>query len=272
MYNLLIRPFVRRMDPERASSVALRYFKLIGMIPGANHVNRLIHGNKPSGLQREVFGLQFYNPVGLGAGLDRRGDLYDELEDLGFSFVEIGPLDADATRNAIANIQSNPQDDILAACISKDRVTCFSLAYDFCDFFVVEIRGIEDLMVIDKLLDIRLLNDVYRPIVIKVPENISDSDLGTVLDYARLNGIDGIETRSLRQTLNVSEICLGRLPIIANSHVRTPEEAAELLDAGASLVELRSGLVSEGPRLVSKVLRHLEALSKKPQDYTDEAQ
>ena len=93
MYRLLIKPITRRIkDNDKASAIAKSYFRFQGLIPGGRFVSRLIHGNRPTGLEREVFGLNFYNPVGLGAGLDVEGTLYNDLNDLGFSFVEIGPF------------------------------------------------------------------------------------------------------------------------------------------------------------------------------------
>ncbi len=47
--------------------------------------------NHPS-LQKELFGLQFKNPVGLGAGFDKNALYLRELETLGFGFVEIGTV------------------------------------------------------------------------------------------------------------------------------------------------------------------------------------
>ncbi|GAC1438331.1 MAG: quinone-dependent dihydroorotate dehydrogenase [Sediminibacterium sp.] len=44
------------------------------------------------GLERELFGLRFKNPVGLGAGFDKNALYLDELEALGFGFVEIGTV------------------------------------------------------------------------------------------------------------------------------------------------------------------------------------
>ena len=46
----------------------------------------------PDGHAREAFGLQFRNPVGLGAGFDKNALYLDELEALGFGFVEIGTV------------------------------------------------------------------------------------------------------------------------------------------------------------------------------------
>jgi dihydroorotate dehydrogenase len=44
------------------------------------------------GLEREVFGLRFANPIGLGAGFDKNALYLEELGALGFGFVEIGTV------------------------------------------------------------------------------------------------------------------------------------------------------------------------------------
>lgn len=45
-----------------------------------------------TGSGKEVFGLNFKNPVGLGAGFDKNAKYLRELEALGFGFVEIGTV------------------------------------------------------------------------------------------------------------------------------------------------------------------------------------
>ena len=214
LYSILIRPFVRRADIEKASRVALRYFEMIERIPGGRLISRWIHNNRPTGLQREVFGIDFYNPIGLGAGLDIYGELYNDLNNLGFSFVEIGPMNADGIRRAIRRIQQDPQNDILAACINEDYLTAFTLAYDFCDFFVIDLSTNPSTDILDPLLDARLAEEVYKPIVVK-------------------------------------------LPVISNHAIETPEQAAEALEAGASLIEVRDGLVRQGPNFVSNIQKYL---------------
>jgi len=47
---------------------------------------------RTSGLRRELLGLSFRNPVGLGAGFDKNALYLRELEALGFGFVEIGTV------------------------------------------------------------------------------------------------------------------------------------------------------------------------------------
>ena len=257
LYNILIKPFVQKMSTERASRVGLRYFQLIGRIPLARAFNRWIHPNKSDGLQSEVFGLQFYNPVGLGAGLDLRGELYNDLNNLGFSFSEIGPIvNAEGTRKAINNVQKDPQDDLLSICISGDYLTSFTLSYDFFDFFVIDMSSSSvDTGIIDDILEVRLGEQNYKPIVIKVSERISPTELERLSDYCMMNSVDGLELRSLEQVERVSKRSKGRLPIIANCHTDTPQRALEALIRGASLVEIRTALLHEGPGIVTDTLK-----------------
>ena len=44
------------------------------------------------GIEKQAFGLNFKNPVGLGAGFDKNARYLTELEALGFGFVEIGTV------------------------------------------------------------------------------------------------------------------------------------------------------------------------------------
>lgn len=257
IYDIFIRPFVKGLNQEEASRIALKYFRFIGKIPGGRFVYRLLHGNRAVGLQKEVFGLQFYNPLGLGAGLDLQGELYNDLNDLGFSFVEIGPLNATSVRHAIANLQQDPQDDILAACINKDFQEAFSLAYDFCDFFVIDIGNQPIASIMEPLLDTRLAYGSWKPIVIKIPEDITGESLNEVMDYCRLYNIDGIEARTIDQVKHISERSHGNLPIIANCHTETVRGVFKALSAGAALVEVRSGLVYKGPAYISRCLKYL---------------
>jgi dihydroorotate dehydrogenase len=48
--------------------------------------------NQENGLEKELFGIRFRNPVGLGAGFDKNALYLRELEALGFGFAEIGTV------------------------------------------------------------------------------------------------------------------------------------------------------------------------------------
>ena len=257
LYSLVVKPFVRKNDIEKASRIALRYFEFIEKVPLGRTLSRWIHNNRPVGLQREVFGLPFYNPVGLGAGLDIHGELYNDLNNLGFSFVEIGPMGATGVRRAVRHIQEDPQNDILGCCINQDFLTAFTLAYDFCDFFVIDLSEQTGTDILDPLLDARLAEDAYKPIILKLPKEISATEIREILDFSLMNRIDGIEARNIEQVRQIASDAGGRMPIIANCSIENPAQAAEMLDAGASLIEVRNGLVRKGPKFVSDILKYL---------------
>jgi len=49
-------------------------------------------GETPVSDPRTVMGIQFPNPVGMAAGLDKNGDYIDALAALGFGFIEVGTV------------------------------------------------------------------------------------------------------------------------------------------------------------------------------------
>mgnify|MGYP002560272653 CR=1 FL=1 len=267
-YDILIKPLVRRMDLEKASMISLRYFRLVGRLPLGRWLTRCLYRNRPTILQKEVFGIQFNHPIGLGAGLDIHGELYNDLGNLGFSFVEMGPMDAAGIRRALRHLHEDPKHNILAACIATDYLTAFTLAYDFCDFFVVELPEDFSTDQVGPLLDARIAEPVYRPIVLKIPPTLTGNQLEDIVGYCRLNSIDGIETRDLNQLKHIHELSKGRLALIANNHIDTPEQALEALNAGAALIEVRTGLVREGPGIVRRILKRLQKAGDQTQSVT----
>ncbi len=52
----------------------------------------LAAGEQPRGMEREIFGLRFPNPIGLAAGFDKNAVAIPALAALGFGFVEVGTV------------------------------------------------------------------------------------------------------------------------------------------------------------------------------------
>jgi len=91
MYQL-IKPLLFRFDPENIHHFVTSALKLTNKIWGAKGLQRsLFHLDHPS-LEREVFGLKFKNPVGLGAGFDKNAAMIEDLANFGFGFIEIGTV------------------------------------------------------------------------------------------------------------------------------------------------------------------------------------
>ena len=86
-YYPLLRSFLFRLDPETAHHWTLRLLRL----PGAGILSTLVALGIPTA-PRRVMGLDFPNPVGLAAGLDKDGECIALWRTLGFGFVEIGTV------------------------------------------------------------------------------------------------------------------------------------------------------------------------------------
>ena len=159
---------------------------------------------------------------------------------------------------------------------------------------VVGLTALQDISflsdIVDRLLDLRRYYDNYRPILLKVSPDLSTEQLDDIIDYCLRSGIDGIvagNTTRSREGLTISAQKIeeigngglsgapvhkknlelvryihtkseGRLPIIGVGGIMSGEEAQAMMDAGASLVEIYSGFIYEGPGLVKKILTHLE--------------
>ena len=91
MYHLL-RDILFNFDPE-----AVHYFSMNNLqkICSTRIGKKIISSNfcfdNPA-LEKNVFGLKFKNPIGLGAGFDKNALYLNELEALGFGFVEVGTV------------------------------------------------------------------------------------------------------------------------------------------------------------------------------------
>nr|WP_256833127.1 quinone-dependent dihydroorotate dehydrogenase [Pseudomonas oleovorans] len=86
MYSLA-RELLFKLSPETSHELSI---DLIGA-GGRLGLNGLLT-KAPASLPVSVMGLQFANPVGLAAGLDKNGDAIDGFAQLGFGFVEIGTV------------------------------------------------------------------------------------------------------------------------------------------------------------------------------------
>jgi dihydroorotate dehydrogenase len=89
MYNL-IRPYLFRLNPERAHDLTIHALRIAGnSAPVRWFIAQLF---KATSKPVEAFGLTFKNPVGIAAGYDKDGIAIRGLAALGFGHVEIGTV------------------------------------------------------------------------------------------------------------------------------------------------------------------------------------
>ena len=178
MYKYIVRPLLFQVDPEKVHHFIFKMVHFVSKI-GFSGLFRRMYVINDAGLERELFGLKFKNPVGLAAGFDKNAELYNELSDFGFGFIEIGtmtpkPQDGNPKKrlfrlredHAIINRMGFNNKGVLEAVnnlrkthrvlvggnigknkltpnnlAAKDYLICFEALFDHVDYFVVNVSS-----------------------------------------------------------------------------------------------------------------------------------
>ncbi|MEO0895950.1 MAG: quinone-dependent dihydroorotate dehydrogenase [Bacteroidota bacterium] len=180
MYKWFIRPALFTLDAEQAHHFSFAALKTWLSLPGAGGLTEAFF-QASKGLEKEVMGLRFKNPVGLAAGFDKDAVLAEKWQHLGFGFIELGTVTPKPqagnpkprlfrlpTDKAVINrmgfnnegvdvlekrlSRMNKGDVIVGANIGKNKVTpneeavndykiCFDRLFDYVDYFVVNVSS-----------------------------------------------------------------------------------------------------------------------------------
>lgn len=180
VYKSIIKPLFFTMQPEKVHHLSFKLLRGTLRIPGVKGIfKRKFVVNDPS-LMTRVFGLDFPNPVGLAAGFDKDATLFNELEYVGFGFVEIGTVtpigqpgnpqprlfrlpEDEALINrmgfnnhgveaAVERLKKRKTKIVIGGNIGKNKVTpnenavddylkCFDALYPYVDYFVVNVSS-----------------------------------------------------------------------------------------------------------------------------------
>lgn len=93
LYQRFVRPILFSLSAEAAHDLAIRNLRAASSLPS---VLRVLERFRPPPNPTTVFGLTFPNPIGLAAGFDKNGVAIPAWAALGFGFVEIGTVTAQA--------------------------------------------------------------------------------------------------------------------------------------------------------------------------------
>ncbi len=296
------------------------------MLKGAHRLHLLGAGGVP-GSPRRVMGLDFPNPVGLAAGLDKNGDYIDALAALGFGFIEVGTVtprpqpgnprprlfrlpEARAIINRmgfnnngvdylLARVRQARYRGVLGINIGKNADTPVERAaddyliglrkvYTAASYVTVNIsspntanlRSLQEGAALTALLG--RLKQEQQPLAVKIAPDLGAEAVAEMAAVICESGIDAViatnttlareavaqlphggETGGLsgapltrRATEVVSElhaVLRDTVPIIAAGGIMDGADALAKLRAGASLVQVYSGLIYRGPALVREV-------------------
>ena len=176
---------------------------------------------------------------------------------------------------------------------TSDYEICFEALFDYVDYFVVNVsspntpnlRALQDKEPLTDLLQTlqnkNLAKPKQKPILLKIAPDLTDEQLLDIIDIineTKIAGVIATNTTLSREGLaSENKIEMGGLsgkpltkrstevirflseksnksfPIIGVGGIHTAEDAIEKLEAGASLVQLYTGFIYEGPALVKAI-------------------
>ena len=328
MFSVL-RPFLFKLDPETTHDLAIKSLKF-------NYLPRkMFEVEDEQILNIELLGKNFPNPIGLAAGFDKSGEVYNSLLKFGFGFIEIGtvtPLkqfgnpkprifrleDDSALINRLGfnndgieiiknRIKSEKKKGVVGINIGPNKNTkdqkndfCIGLKnfFDIADYITVNIsspntEGLRDFHDQEKLEDLLLAlnkikseNKINIPLLLKISPDIKDNQISEIAVSAIKNDISGIiltnTTNSNKDKLisdfkkeegglsgeplqQISTNMIkkfykqlnSKIPIIGVGGVNSGKSAYEKIIAGASLLQLYTGLVYKGPSIVKNIKKEL---------------
>jgi len=332
----LLRPALFSLDPEVAHNVTLKLLNLAEKT-GLSHLSQASSDNKPL----TVMGLNFKNPVGLAAGLDKNGDYIAALAALGFGSIEIGTVtprpqpgnpkprlfrlpEHEAIINRmgfnnlgvdhlIEQVKSSNYQGILGINIGKnfdtpiknatdDYLIGLHKSYALASYITLNIsspntKNLRQLQQGDEIknllstlkeeqLKLQQVHNKYTPLVVKIAPDLNDDEIIHIAKLLKEFDIDGviatnttISREAVQGHIHAEEIgglsgapvkeqstyvvaglakeLNGSIPIIAAGGILSGKDAQDKLDAGASLVQIYSGLIYRGPELIEDILKVL---------------
>lgn len=187
------------------------------------------------------------------------------------------------------NITRNAQSK--GADVLKDYENAFAMLYDFVDMIVIhphrspaEAENAEDISdisdIIDRVLTSRLYYDKNKPVLLRLTPHLSHAQTDELIACCLSCGVDGVVAggtlratddltgnnlfnKNLEFVRYINEKSRGLLPIIAVGGIMNSTQADQMLSAGASLVEVYTGLFREGPSIVRNIVKGLDRNSLK---------
>jgi dihydroorotate dehydrogenase len=91
MYSIF-RKILFLFDAEKVHYFSTNALNFVLKLPLIKKVFKILFCFENKGLERNLLGLKFKNPIGLAAGFDKNATMFQDLEYLGFGFIEIGTV------------------------------------------------------------------------------------------------------------------------------------------------------------------------------------
>jgi len=174
----------------------------------------------------------------------------------------------------------------------KDYICCLEKIYEFADYIAINISSpntkdlrdfeaenkLENLIKPVKERQLELTKDYgYKPLFLKISPDNDQKDVedicrtllkfsidglicsNTTVNHNHPSGSGGLSGKPLlgpsTETLRIARKFLGdEFPIIASGGVMSKEDYLQKIDSGADLVQIYTGFIYEGPKLINDIL------------------
>jgi len=180
---------------------------------------------------------------------------------------------------------------------TSDYIICFEALFPHVDYFVVNVsspntpnlRALQDkeplTYLLQTLQNLNVSKPKQKPILLKIAPDLTDEQLLDIIDIisetkiagviatnttlsreglqaenkSEMGGLSGkpLTNRSTEVIRFLSEKSNKSFPIIGVGGIHTADDAIEKLNAGASLVQLYTGFIYEGPALIKEINKRI---------------
>lgn len=152
-YHPLFKPWLSRLPREMGREFIHRGMSLISSLPGGrSFIEFLGHMNPSPQLERDIFGLTITNPVGLSGKIDPLLTGTKAFGNLGFGFIEIGP------------VTLNPSPASSTATFSKEQE---QIIFPSC---------LESIGLAQTVAKLRAVQPAQKPLFIRIGKSENDED------------------------------------------------------------------------------------------------
>jgi dihydroorotate dehydrogenase len=279
-YHTLFKPVLHKLPPTFSREFIHRGMSTIASTSiGEKIIEFLGHMSPSNQIQKHLFKSQFSSPVGISGKIDPQLTGLKAFQNLGFGFVEIGPVSVHGSiGNSAVSIKPKLEQisggygssiklskaKLILNSLQKKKVPFFIRVegtlqeikdiceelFPYSDGFIFKSSTFKSSTQIDEFR-----NQINKPIILSCSaDDISDVEIISQFkpDGIHLEGNDSLEILANKLT-SIRKLVKEEVPIITTGGIKEPSDALHLLDNGASLIMLDFDYVFSGPGLPKRI-------------------
>ncbi|RKQ32689.1 dihydroorotate dehydrogenase [Oceanobacillus halophilus] len=297
-YHPLKKAILNRMSPKASREFIHKSMSSIASIPGGRGlIGFLGHMSPPHEIKKDINNLEFSSPIGLSSMIDPKLSGTNAFQELGFGFLEIGPIvlnepqEAKEPRMKNNHFLFSEQQEKVPLKLAIKKLTSLNIRIPIVAQIDNQVNRNEWEIIVQHLTPfvdgfIGTKEQVHafvdnstltleRTFYVSINANEVSPKALELENLTAIPGFGGIVINAPRQTVdnywyeieNANEYIANtvqqvknlfpNLVVITSGGVETPEDARSLVYAGADLLMLTDGYVKAGPGLPKRIHERL---------------